>query len=325
LEVLNGAFDIWQRGTSISTASVLVYTSDRWSAITDGSGTTMQVSRQSVSDSTNLPNIQYCARVARTTTGTNPIYLSQSLETVNSIPYAGKTVTLSFYARKGSGYSPTSSLLAVQLNTGTGTDQNALNGYTGGAAVVNSTATLTTTWQRFTFTGNVSSTANELGIALISTPTGSTTTNDYYEITGVQIDVGSVAQPFRRAMNTIQGELAACQRYYEQSYPDGTAPGTATVITNIEYVYATANIANTYVYKNINFKVTKRGTPTVTIYGYQGGSGKVSNNNGVDLATNSGVATSIGTKTAVVYNNSGADVAPALGAFIFHWVASAEL
>jgi hypothetical protein len=73
---------------------------------------------------------------------------------------------------------------------------------------------LTTTWQRFTFTGTVSATANEFGIYFKNTPVGSTTTNDYYEVTGIQIDVGSVAQPFRRAMNTIQGELAACQRYY---------------------------------------------------------------------------------------------------------------
>jgi hypothetical protein len=212
--VLNGAFDIWQRGTTITSVGTFVYSADRWQVVTDGVGTTAQVTRQTTSDSTNLPFIQYCARIARTTTGTNDIYFAQSFETINAIPYAGKTITLSFYARKGSGYSAASSQLIVKIDSGTGTDQNVLTGYTGGASPINSSATLTTTWQRFTFTGTVSATANEFGIYFKNTPVGSTTTNDYYEVTGIQIDVGSVAQPFRRAMNTIQGELAACQRYY---------------------------------------------------------------------------------------------------------------
>ena len=37
----------------------------------------------------------------------------QGLETINTIPYVGKTVTLSFYARAGANFSPTSSGLTV--------------------------------------------------------------------------------------------------------------------------------------------------------------------------------------------------------------------
>jgi len=216
---VNGSMDIWQRGTSFTTTTLTIYTADRWCTVTDSSGTTVQISRQSVSDSTNLPSIQYCARVARTTTGTAPIYFSQSLETVNSIPYAGKTVTLSFWARKGSGFSASGSGLNFELKSGTGTDQNGLAGYTGSAVSISSTATLTTTWQRFTGTGTVSSTANELAITFYHTPSGATTTNDYYEVTGVQIDVGQTALPIRRSGGTIQGELAACQRYYYRITP----------------------------------------------------------------------------------------------------------
>ena len=46
------------------------------------------------------------------------------------------------------------------------------------------------------------------------TPTGTAGVNDYIEVTGWQIDIGSVALPYRTNAGTIQGELAACQRYY---------------------------------------------------------------------------------------------------------------
>ena len=240
--IVNSAMDVWQRGTSFSFTNALTYTADRWQGITDAGATTMQVTRQATGDTTNLPFIQYCARVARTTTGTNDIYLSQSFESVNSIPYAGKTVTFSFYARKGSGYSATSSNLVARLVTGTGTDQNVLTGLTGGATAIDGSATLTTTWQRFSFAATLSASLTQLALFFRFTPVGSTTTNDYFEVTGVQIDVGSVALPFRRSGGTIQGELAACQRYYWRAGGDSgyqpfglgraTATTTATMLIN---------------------------------------------------------------------------------------------
>ena len=215
--VINGGMDIWQRGTSISVAASAssTYTADRWNLIT-GANQAMTVSRQVTGDTTNLPNIQYCLRYQRNSgqTGTSSIPLSQSLETTNSIPYVGKTVTVSFYARAGANYSPTSSALSFYVQTGTGTDQNQASGYTGAANAVTGTATLTTTWQRFTATGTIGTTANELAVAFYYTPTGTAGANDYYEVTGVQVELGSVATTFSRAGGTLQGELAACQRYY---------------------------------------------------------------------------------------------------------------
>jgi hypothetical protein len=103
----------------------------------------------------------------------------------------------------------------VQLNTGTGTDQNALNGFTGSASPISSTATLTTTWQRFTFTATLGSTITQIAPIFNYTPVGTAGANDYFEVTGVQLEVGSVATPFHTYAATIQGELAACQRYYQ--------------------------------------------------------------------------------------------------------------
>jgi hypothetical protein len=226
--VINSAMQVWQRGTSISLAasSGATYLADRW-LTTTAANQACTISRQVTGDTTNLPSIQYALRYQRNSgqTGTGNLILINPFETINSIPFAGKAVTLSFYARSGANYSATSSALTVKLDSGTGTDQNPFAGYTGAATVCTTTATLTTTWQRFTATGTVSATATELNIQAIFTPTGTAGANDYYEITGVQIDVGSVALPFRTYAATIQGELAACQRYYLRlnQYAQGAA------------------------------------------------------------------------------------------------------
>jgi hypothetical protein len=240
--VLNSAFQVWQRGTSFTATSG--YTADRWYVNHAVAGRT--VSRQVTNDTTNLPFIQYSLRYQRdsgnTNTANNVLY--QSFESVNSIPFAGKTVTMSFYARAGANFSAASSRLGVYLISGTGTDQNYGVGYTGTAFPINNqTATLTTTWQRFTFTGTVAATATELTTYVESTPVGTAGANDWFEITGVQLELGSVATPFHTYAATLQGELAACQRYYWRtqnagaytSHGNGFAETTAIGAINLVY------------------------------------------------------------------------------------------
>ena len=212
--VINSSFQVWQRGTSVSlTASSDGYTADRWRQFTQANQATT-VSRQATSDTTNLPFIQYCARLQRNSgqTGTAQMSFIQGLETINSVPYAGKTVTMSFYARAGANFSPTSNAFNAMIYTGTGTDQFP-TGYTGGASVGLTTFNITTTWVRYSITGTIPTTATEFGTYFYWNPTGTAGANDYVEITGVQLEVGSVATPFKTYAGTIQGELAACQRY----------------------------------------------------------------------------------------------------------------
>jgi hypothetical protein len=211
--VLNSNFSVWQRGTSIA-CSTTAYTADRWQGYRAVAGAT--VSRQVTNDTTNLPNIQYCARVQRDSgnTSTTQIFFAQSFETVNSIPMVGKTVTLSFYARAGANYSEATSSLGARVVFGTGTDQNVVTSYTGANNFINGSATLTTTWQRFTFSAAVGTTATELGIYFFNAPVGTAGANDYYEITGVQLEIASSASAYSPNTSTYQAELAACQRYY---------------------------------------------------------------------------------------------------------------
>jgi hypothetical protein len=215
--IINGGFDVWQRGTSVAVAAAAkTFTADRFWGARGTSVAGATVSRQSVSDTTNLPTIQYCARVQRDSgnTSTQYIALTQDIETSNSIRFAGQSVTLTFYARKGANFSAASNALPVSVVTGTGTDQSLSTGYTGQVTAFSGTATLTTTWQRFTFTGTIAATATEIGIQPYYTPVGTAGANDYFEITGVQLELGSTATTFSRAGGTIQGELLACMRYY---------------------------------------------------------------------------------------------------------------
>jgi hypothetical protein len=279
-KVINGDFGVWQRGTSIAVAaSTVAYVADRWNTNT-GTNQATTISRQSTSDTTNLPNIQYCARFQRNSgqTGTGLYFLSQSLETATSIPFAGKTVTFSFYARAGANYSPTSNALGVYIYTGTGTDQNVLVSYTG-QANTNTSVTLTTTWQRFTFTTTIPSNATEISTLFGFTPTGTASTNDYFEVTGVQLEAGSTATAFQTATGTVQGELAACQRYYYRATNVATAGsnyfimGTSTTTSIMDFAFqlpvtlrvkaASIDYANLAVYGNRTATSYSSGTWTL--------------------------------------------------------------
>ena len=221
--IINGGMDVWQRGTSF-TGTTTAYGPDRFMVNRNTTGSTF--SRQT-STQTGFTYAIRCQRDV-STTATNSINLAQNIESLNSVPLAGQTITLSFYAKAGANFSAASSQIAPQIYSGTGTDQNIFTGFTGQATLLSTTATLTTSFQRFSYTATVGSTATELAIIFGFTPVGTAGANDWFEVTGVQLEIGSVATNFTRAGGTIQGELAACQRYfykatlYQTGFPAGT-------------------------------------------------------------------------------------------------------
>ena len=309
--VINSAFNVWQRGTTgaMSTGTGAGYLADRWYAARSGFAAGGTVSRQLTGDTTNLPSIYYCSRVSRDVgnTSTAAMFYFQTFETINSIPFVGKTITFSFYARAGATLiSSSQNTITGLVYSGTAVDQGNYpdTAITGQATVASSTATLTATWQRFTATGTVGSSAKQLFVGFSSAVTGTAGATDYYEVTGVQIDVGSVALPFRTAGVSYQEELAMCQRYYQKSYPQGIAPAN-----NINTTYGTgvgmnmglaAQVANGGTVgsnrgwgQSRPFPVTMRTTPTVRFWDSLGNLSKysaygtdgnyISGNNSLDL------------------------------------------
>ena len=226
--IINGAFDIWQRGTGLLTATGTTngFVSDRWQMFRAGFASGASCYKPS-----GPLGFQSAARVQRdaSNTSTAVLFLAQTLESINSIPLAGKTVTLSFYAKAGANYSSASSALTANIAQGTGTDQNVASGFSGSlGAAASSTVTLTTSWQRFSVTGTVNVASTQLGVYFSYTPVGTAGASDYYEITGVQLEAGPIATAFRRNAPSIEAELAACRRYYYRI----TAESTFGILTS---------------------------------------------------------------------------------------------
>jgi hypothetical protein len=211
--IINGAFDIWQRGTSFSVGTTSQYTADRFYYF--ASGATASVTQQSFTpadlnavafgDATNFLRLSV-------STGNNNGGVSNRIEDVRTL--AGQTVTFSFWAK---GTNPAGGELQVQFIQSFGSGGSAAN------TQFADTISLTSSWQRFSRTITLDSIsgktigAGSLLWVLLQQPSGDTST-DAWEIDtwGWQIEAGSVATPFRRNANSLQGELAACQRYYQK-------------------------------------------------------------------------------------------------------------
>jgi hypothetical protein len=280
--VLNASMQVAQRGTSFSIAAstgTVTNVLDRWQFGPTATSQACTVSRVATNDTTNLPNIQYAMRMQRNSgqTGNGVLSFVQNFESINSIPFAGKNVTVSYYARAGANYSSASNALPMYLATGTGTDQNIYGGFTGVSFGITGTATLTTTWQRFTFSGTVPTNATQLAIYAPWTTTGTAGANDYVEITGVQVEIGSTATPYAPNGATYQAELAACQRYYVRFTPNTS--GTLFAVGTAE--------STTLVHFAIPLPVTMRTNPTAdlgTLRVYQGATAYSSGTFAIDTA-----------------------------------------
>jgi hypothetical protein len=210
-KIINGDFGVWQRGTSFNpVGDVEMYTTDRFYAQRNGTGATVTVSRQAFTlGAAPVAGYEgtFFYRYAQTVAGTGGNYnnfCNQKIEDVRT--FAGQTVTVSFWARADS----TRSLVAtIGQEFGTGGSDNVY--------LSTGTFTLTTSWVRYSGTvalpsisGKTIGSGSRLGVFI----TGASNLVQTIDIWGVQLEAGSVATPFTTATGTIQGELAACQRYF---------------------------------------------------------------------------------------------------------------
>jgi hypothetical protein len=217
--IINGNFDIWQRGTS---QTISDYGSDdRW--FNEHAGSTKTHSRITCTDTERaLFNAQAFSRtvVTSVTGAANNVQKNQRIEDVTKL--AGKTVTLSFWAKANANKNIAFALIQV-FGTG-GTPSSSVDGI--GLQKV----ALTTTWQKFTKTITLPSIVGKtLGTDGVHTSwtevefwfdagTNFNSRTDSlghqsgtFDIAQVQLEEGSVATPFEQ--RPIGLELSLCQRY----------------------------------------------------------------------------------------------------------------
>jgi len=203
--IINGNFDVWQRGTSFTSSG---YTADRWVIVDDGGTPSYTVTRESfIPGQTDVPGEpRYYAKIAVSATSSGAIVFAQRVEDVRT--FAGQKATLSFYARADvptTGSQVASAMFQV-FGTG-GSEQVGISG---------ESIALTTSWQRYTITFNVPSIAGKIigqGSYLYVQPlriNPSAPLTNYY-IAQVQLCAGDVALPFQP--RTVGEELVLCRRY----------------------------------------------------------------------------------------------------------------
>jgi len=277
--IINGDFTINQRGFS-STTTNATYGFDRW--LYYASGGTATYSAQTFTpgaapvagyEATNFARILTSGQSA----AGDYSALSQLIENVRV--FAGQTVTISFWAKAASGTPKMSGELVQAFGAG-GSPSSVVNTYAG-------QATLSTTWARYSMTIAVPSISGKTigtttntsylglnlwvsaGSSLNSRTNSLGIQNNTFDIWGVQVESGSVATAFQTATGTLQGELAACQRYYYTPTTTGinmwggnTTSGSTYYVT--VYPKQTMRISPTVVFLSNGASGFASGAPTAT-------------------------------------------------------------
>ena len=262
--LINGGFNIAQRGTTITCVSG-DYTLDRWKIVTSDlfSITVDQLTNPYTGANNSM-------RVANGAQGQR-FGVYQIIESANCRDLRGKQVTLSFKIKTSDATTPAPIAVSIIEYTGAAVSvQNGIfssmpvnsipvvrtaGGFTANyqAAIIPSAAA---TWYSVPpITTTLGSSFNNLLIALTWMNSSSpSSVNKNFELAQVQLEEGPSATPFE--FRPISTELAMCQRYYEVL----TADSEGVAITS--FVNSTSPISNR---SRWYFKATKRISPSVNL------------------------------------------------------------
>jgi len=275
--IINGGFDVWQRGTSLSITTSNFRIADQWVTYpgSSGSGT---ASRQSFAlGQTDVPGEpNYYLRMDMTGAASSAPNIQHRIEDVRTA--AGQEVTLSFYAKCGSGTVVVDPIIRQYFGTG-GSPSSSVD-------ISPNDITLTTSWQRFTRTftmgslsGKTLGTDNMHQIQIrLQLPTSTTYTVD---IAQVQFEIGDTATTFEH--RSYGEELALCSRYYHTSFSGETTIGGSHPANYSGKVFSWCDHYGSSpdrVAFNYQWPVQMRDLPTVTMYGNAWTSGRMSKYNG---------------------------------------------
>ena len=221
-KIINGNFDIWQRGTSQTNNGY--GSDDRW--VNANVGSTKTHSRQAFTlGQTEVPgNPTFFSRtvVSSVTGANNQVSKYQNIEYVKM--FSNKTATLSFWAKTDSNKNMAVEFVQYFGSGGSPSPSVSTLGVT--------TISLTTSWKKYVVTVQLPSISGKLGtdgndrlVVLFWFDAGSdfnSRTNSLgqqsgtFDIAQIQLEEGSVATPFEQ--RPLGLELSLCQRYCRSIY-----------------------------------------------------------------------------------------------------------
>ena len=270
--IINGAMQVWQRTTSVTTSSSGTFSADRW-ASNAGASTTF-------SRSTDVPNgFQYSISVA----GSAYTGIRTRIEASDCKQIAGQEVTFSWYAKRTAGTGDMKTYLgyaSAEDNFGTVTLIE---------EVVNTpSASVSSDWARYTYTVTLpANAANGIHFVVFNGSASGSVTTLY---TGLKLEKGDTATDFIH--EDISTTLIKCQRYYFRTDAGGGSKAPTHMTGFIAYTGTNAGQGH------VSFPTTMRANPSSTV-------SSLSLWNGTSIAVTSIVATNNSTTTGTLNLGTG--------------------
>ena len=238
--IINGGFDVWQRGTS-GTKSGDGYggylSADRWSSYYDGTVVSVQEDVTVDNALVNTLRVQAAGSTGR-------MYAYSNIEKGAKL-ISGKPISISFWIKGSKALTIRNQVRVFNANST----------YSGVHVTTIGNLSVTTTWQKVTY-NNINITDSSLtgsrwaGLWFYDS-NNEEGTDAWFEIANVQLELGSVATDFEH--RSYGEELALCQRFYQ-------------VVESSNNLYAAASISNTP-RLHYAFPTTMRTNPTIVFTG----------------------------------------------------------
>jgi hypothetical protein len=219
--LINGDMRVSQRGTSFTAGANNddTYNLDRWTLLSDGNDI-VDVTQANVAPTAGLFSIGLDVETVNKKFG-----IVQIIEQRNIVGMFNQPVTLSFSARtSGSSIGNLKAVILSWISTADTVTSDVVSAWgTDGVTptfAANWTAENTpqnlapsNTWTRYSITATLDTASTNNVAVFIWCDDLTTTLGDFLYIADVQLEVGSLATPFERKLQSQT--LAECQRYYE--------------------------------------------------------------------------------------------------------------
>ena len=237
--LINGGFDVWQRGTTFTTPSAHYYAADRWQIYRASSSLTTTTRESFNVGQSEVPgNPRHFMRVSNVPDADGTwLEIAQHIEDVTQ--FSDKWVTLSFWMRANKPQEAQEDYWTFQYNFGSGGSPS--SDY---QAAMTPKFDIYTKWRYYEFPVYLADIQGKtIGTDGVHTSSlklqllrgNAVAADTYYDIANVQLELGRGATPFEN--RSYGEELALCQRYYHLYLDSDTnasnqAPTTPAIVYN---------------------------------------------------------------------------------------------